>query len=268
MTKINTYTASGTKSSMTFPKALEEKINMDLLAQAVRVYQDRFHPGLSKVKTRSEVDLTTAKVWRQKGTGRARHGARSAPIFVGGGVAHGPKGVKRTLKMSRKMAKKAFLIALSLKAKQSQLVVVKNISKIEKTKDAQEVINKIVAKEELKKETGISLVITKKSGGVKRAFRNIGNVRVINCESLGVLDVYLGGLLIFENGALDKLVKIKTTAGSEVDGKTRNTEKSENISEGTEKKTRKSVKRGTAKGVRKTRTKKAVRGRSKGSKSK
>lgn len=234
MIKVNTYSQSGVKTSMPYPKALEEKENLDLLAQAIRVYQDRSHPGLSKVRTRSDVDLTTAKVWRQKGTGRARHGARSAPIFVGGGVAHGPKGVKRTLEMSQKMAKKAFLIALTLKAKKGNLVVVKDLSKISKTLDAQKLIDKIISKQDIKSKVNISLVIEKDNLQTRKAFRNIGNVNVLNCGNLGMLDIYLGGLLIFESKAFDKFVKIKTSAGGEVEKKKGNTEKTE-VAEGTEK---------------------------------
>ena len=109
-------------------------INKILLTQAIRVYTARRHPGLSKVKTRGEVIASTRKIYRQKGTGQARHGAISAPIFVGGGVAHGPKGVKRQLSLPKKMRRKALSIALSVKAKEGNLLVVEGISKLKKNK--------------------------------------------------------------------------------------------------------------------------------------
>jgi large subunit ribosomal protein L4 len=209
MAKVNLYTVSGTKTSLNLPKAFQEKVNKDLLAQAVRVYQDRSHPGLSKVKTRRDINLSTAKVWRQKGTGRARHGARSAPIFVGGGVAHGPKGVKRTLRMSKKMAKKSLLIALSSKAGENKIVAVNNLNKINKTKDAQKLIYAIIAKENLKKESAVSVITGKENVQTRRSFRNLKNAQILNVENLNVLDIYLGGLLVFDKEALNALVKDK-----------------------------------------------------------
>ena len=72
-------------------KIFGSKVNKPLLAQAVRVYLASRRKGSASTKTRGEISMTTAKWYRQKGTGRARHGAKSAPIFVHGGVAHGPK---------------------------------------------------------------------------------------------------------------------------------------------------------------------------------
>jgi large subunit ribosomal protein L4 len=249
MAKINTYTTAGTRGSVAFPKALEEKMNKSLLAQAIRVYQDRSHPGLSKVKTRSEVDLTTAKVWRQKGTGRARHGARSAPIFVGGGAAHGPKGVKRRLKLSRNIARKSLLIALSQKVKKGRVLIVKGISKLKKTKDTQKLIDVIVKKEKLNEKVNISLVISKEDNEIKRAFRNIRNVQILIFENLNTLDIFLGGLIVFEGKAFEKFTKAKTPS-KETDRKKGNTEYTE-VAKSTEK--TKKTNRKTSKGTKRVR---------------
>src|SRR3990170_7427665 len=125
MIKLTIYSAKGTrKGSTNLPKSFIEKENLALLSQAVRVYEDRKHPGLSKVKTRGEVTASTRKIYRQKGTGGARHGAISAPIFVGGGIAHGPKGVKRILSLPKKMRKKALISSLNWKLKDSELFVI------------------------------------------------------------------------------------------------------------------------------------------------
>jgi len=83
------------KINFSLPKGFDLKKAEKLLVQIVRVFEDRTHFGLNKVKTRSEVNKTRKKLYKQKGTGGARHGAKSAHIFVGGGVAHGPKGEKR-----------------------------------------------------------------------------------------------------------------------------------------------------------------------------
>lgn len=81
-----------------FPK----KINLKLLSHYIRVYLNNQHTGTKSVKTRGEVSGSTRKIYRQKGTGRARHGDIKAPIFVGGGIAHGPKPSKRRLKINKK----------------------------------------------------------------------------------------------------------------------------------------------------------------------
>jgi len=97
-------------------KMAKVKIDQQLMAQAVRVYLSNQRSALAKTKTRGEVARTTAKMYKQKGTGRARHGAYSAPIFVGGGVAFGPTGGQNyRRKMSKALGKLAFASALALK---------------------------------------------------------------------------------------------------------------------------------------------------------
>ena len=95
--------------------------NKSLLAQAVRVYLVNQRQGNVKVKTRSEVIGSTRKIYRQKGTGKARHGAIKAPIFVGGGVAHGPKQKEYNLKFNKKEKKLALYGALSSKLKEKKI---------------------------------------------------------------------------------------------------------------------------------------------------
>ena len=86
--------------SITLPKEIfDAKINNPLMAQAVRVYLANQRRGTLKTKSRGEVAISTRKIYRQKGTGRARHGAASAPIFVGGGIAFGPKPRDFSLKL-------------------------------------------------------------------------------------------------------------------------------------------------------------------------
>jgi len=201
MIKVDLLTKTGTKKGkVSLPKAFDEKPNMDLLSQALRVYEDRKHLGLSKVKTRSEIRTSTRKIYRQKGTGGARHGARSAPIFVGGGKAHGPKGVKRTLTLPNKMKKKSLGVAISLKAKDNSVSVVEGISTFEKTKDANKLASKFLkGKEKIKK---ITIVLDDGNKKSYRAFRNIKGVSVTKFPKLNAYDVYYGGHILIENTAL------------------------------------------------------------------
>lgn len=98
------------------------EVSPSLIAQAIYVYQENSHVGISKVKTRGEVVATKKKVYKQKGTGNARHGAKSAPIYVGGGVVFGPQGLKLSTKsLNKKMKLKALLGILSIYKKEDRL---------------------------------------------------------------------------------------------------------------------------------------------------
>jgi large subunit ribosomal protein L4 len=103
-------------------------INEDLIHQAVVAVERAMCQDSARTLRRSEVRMTKAKWYRQKGTGRARHGAKSAPIFVGGGVAHGPSGPRRKPKLTRKMRRAALHSALSAKMDEGAVVVVDEVS--------------------------------------------------------------------------------------------------------------------------------------------
>lgn len=206
MAKANVYSAKGTKTgSYSLPKTFGEKENLAILAQAIRVYEDRKHLGLAKAKTRAEIERTKKKWYRQKGTGGARHGARSAPIFVGGGVAHGPKGVKRTLTLPAKMKRKALNVALSLKAKEAEVVLVDGLNTLKKAKDVQNLINKIVKNEAKdKKVTRFTFVVSDEAWGVARVLANIKNTLVVPFGSLNAYSAFFGGILVFDKGIFVK----------------------------------------------------------------
>lgn len=114
--KTDVYDLTGkVVRQLTLPKEIfGQKADPKLLAQAVRVYLANQRGGHAKTKTRGEVTGSRAKIYRQKGTGRARHGDRKAPLFVGGGIAHGPTGTQRyASSLSRRMRRKALAGALS-----------------------------------------------------------------------------------------------------------------------------------------------------------
>ncbi len=122
--KLTKVSPTGSTSQITVSDAVfGVPLNDVLLAQAVRVYLANRRQGTSQVQTRSEVSRTKAKVYKQKGTGNARHGSRNAPIFVGGGVAHGPSGEQNwSLKLPKALKKQALSIALSLQAPETKIV--------------------------------------------------------------------------------------------------------------------------------------------------
>ena len=190
MIKVDYFTASGKKAgTKALPRELlAEKLELSTLAQAVRVYQANVHIGHRRTKTRSEIARTKAKWYKQKGTGRARHGARSAHIFVGGGVAHGPTGLKRTLKLPRALAGKALSIAISKKAKEGK-VFVADVSKIKKTSQAAKIIKSI-----LKSSAQKSTFIVSGESPSARAISNLDKVTLLKKTRMNAFQIYFGGI--------------------------------------------------------------------------
>ena len=139
---------------------------------------NRFKPRTAKTKQRNEVIGSTAKIYAQKGTGGARHSSRKAPIFVGGGVAHGPKGsVYRIKKINKKIKKIGLLHMLSQKNKVNSLFVVEDFKKeITKTK----IFNNFLQKNNLLN----CLIISDKDSKLKiiKSVRNIPNLKIIEQE--------------------------------------------------------------------------------------
>jgi large subunit ribosomal protein L4 len=103
-------------------------LNRDLLHQAVLVVDDQRNRKAGRAKTRGEIKMTTAKMYRQKGLGRARHGARSAPLFVGGGVAHPPHANPRERVLNKKARQAALYTALSTLARRGKIMVMQELA--------------------------------------------------------------------------------------------------------------------------------------------
>lgn len=206
MPKINVYTITGKKSGqVTLPREIfAAKINSQLMAQAVRVYLSNQRKAHPKVKTRGEVAGSGRKIWRQKGTGRARHGDRYAPIFVGGGVAHGPTGRENyQLKMSRRMRQQALFSALTSKFKDGEIVVVQGLAKIEpKTKKMIKILKTLGQDQKL------TIILPGIVENVTRAARNIKGVNLTKANLLNTYEVLNGGKLIFMKESIDKLKEI------------------------------------------------------------
>ncbi len=177
-----------------------QPMNNQLLAQAVRVYIANQHIGTSKVKTRSEVVRTKRKWYRQKGTGNARHGARSAHIFVGGGVAHGPKGLqKAALKLSRQMKHKALMISLSAQVK--NVVVCDDIEKLDgKTASGDKLITAIAPKAKR-----VLVVLPSFHSNVTRSLRNLERVLMVSANKVNALDVSMADTVIVTKASLKAL---------------------------------------------------------------
>jgi len=154
----------------------------------------------AKTKQRGEVKGSTSKIYAQKGTGGARHSSRKAPIFVGGGIAHGPKGdVYKVRKINKKIKKIGLLYALSKKNKLNLLYVVEDFkNEIKKTK----LFNNFLKKQKLKD----SLLISDKESKNKiiKSARNIPNFKIIEQEGANAYDVLKFKNVIFTESSIKK----------------------------------------------------------------
>ncbi|PIY79557.1 MAG: 50S ribosomal protein L4 [Candidatus Pacebacteria bacterium CG_4_10_14_0_8_um_filter_43_12] len=196
--KVTAITTSGIKSTVTVSDELfGGSVNQILMAQVLRVYGVNQHQGTSKVKTRSEVKRTKKKWFKQKGTGNARHGARSAPIFVGGGVAHGPKGVQAgALKLSQKQKAQALLSALRMQA--SHIIVTEGLEKLApKTSQVVATLKKIVPEDDL-----ILIIVKGRQPDLEQGTANIASTKVIAAEQVTLVDVCLADTLILSPAAV------------------------------------------------------------------
>lgn len=200
------YDLTGKKIGQTklSPDIFGAKVNLNLLTQAVRVYQFRQRQGTKKAKTRGEIAKTTQKVWRQKGTGRARHGSRRAPIFVGGGVAHGPTGIENyNLKLTRRMRRQALISALSDHAAQGHVLALEDLTKFDgKT----QTLNLLLTSLKLIPGSGkILLILDQPLPPVIQAGRNLKTLSVTQSKRLNVYEVLAHSHLIFSQAALKTL---------------------------------------------------------------
>jgi len=163
-------------------KIMDVKVNAKLLTQSVRVYLTNQRQGTVSTKTRTEVTGSTRKIYKQKGTGRARHGSIKAPVFVGGGVAHGPKPKDYHLKLNKKQRVKALVYALNLKANEKNIFVLNNdLLKIEpKTKAFLTLLKQMKIDQEK-----VLLVLEKmENNNLTQAVRNLNKIDLIDVQSL------------------------------------------------------------------------------------
>ncbi|HQM16112.1 MAG TPA: 50S ribosomal protein L4 [Candidatus Woesebacteria bacterium] len=209
LTLISTTSSSAKKSFMTVKDEVFDRPNPILFAQAIRIYLSNQRQGSSKVKTRSEVNRTTKKMYRQKGTGGARHGARDANIFVGGGVSHGPTGLENWTKLLTKKFRKLSLAA-ALTAQSSHIFVNDEVESLSgKTKAAVELLTNIATKAKDEKiqvgKSRILLVMDQVPATVRRSVNNIPNVTILSARLVNALSLSRAHLIIASTKAVELL---------------------------------------------------------------
>ncbi|MEW6580231.1 MAG: 50S ribosomal protein L4 [Chloroflexota bacterium] len=185
----------------------EVEVNTGLMHQAYVRQMANARLGTHKAKTRSEVDLSKAKWYRQKGTGRARHGARSAPIFVGGGVAHGPRPRDYSKAMPRKMRRQALRSTLSALAADDQIIVVDSLAlDSPKTRVMGDALRALVG------DQSALLLLADRDEAVERSVRNLSNARYLRASYLNVRDLLSHDKVVIPQDALDVIQGILGTA--------------------------------------------------------
>ena len=183
------------------------KWNADLVHQVVTSYAANQRAGTAKAKTRGEVRGGGRKPWRQKGTGRARHGSIRSPIWKGGGVAHGPildKNYKQ--KINKKMAKKALFVTLSAKARDNEILVLDDLNFSEpKTKLAARTFSALSKKKDvrIRKGNGVLVALSEKNDTTRRALRNLPYVGVDEARNLNAYEVMQYKYIMFPRKAIE-----------------------------------------------------------------
>jgi large subunit ribosomal protein L4 len=191
----------GKTTKADLPKELfAEPFHQSLVHEAARADLAARRRGTASTLTRGEVAFTTAKAWRQKGTGRARVGSLGVPNRFGGGVAFGPKPRKYTVKVNRKARRRAMRSALSVHAERGSVAVLDGSAfETPSTKNAAQGLEKWGAKSPL------LVIVTAEEVGAMKSFRNLRRTQVLEVGAAGVADVIGAAAVVISEEALKVL---------------------------------------------------------------
>ena len=203
--KLDKLDLNGKKATIeVLDKIFSAKINKKLVNSVLYKTNANYKKRHAKTKQQNEVSGPTSKIYAQKGTGGARHASRKAPIFIGGGIAHGPKGElaykKRKLNKSEKRLSVASLITEKNNSK--NLLVLNNFDKeIKKTKDMFSIIKKF--------EINNSLIVVDKNSKIKieKSVRNIPNVKLTDVNHFSAFDIIKFKKIVFTESSIKELEK-------------------------------------------------------------
>ncbi len=203
--KIEKLTLDGKKDSLEIAdKILSAKINKQLVSNVIYKTNANYKGRKAKTKQKNEIIGSTSKIYAQKGTGNARHASRKAPIFVGGGVAHGPKGETRyrTKKLNKSEKRLSIASLITEKNKLKDLIVFSDfIKEIKKTKEMNNILIKFNAKNSL-------IILDKKSKEkVEKSIKNIPNVKTTDVNHFSAFDIIKHKKLIFTESSIKELEK-------------------------------------------------------------
>ena len=203
--KIDKLNLDGKKSSIeVLDKIFSVKVNKKLINNVLYKTNANYKGRHAKTKQQNEVSGPTSKIYAQKGTGNARHASKKAPIFVGGGIAHGPKGElaykKRKLNKSEKKQSIASLI--SEKIKNNNLLIFSDFnSEIKKTKEMSLILKKFEISNSM-------IILDKKSKEkIEKSIRNIPNIKVTDINHFSAFDIIKFKKIVFTESSVKELEK-------------------------------------------------------------
>ncbi|HDL74847.1 MAG TPA: 50S ribosomal protein L4 [bacterium] len=208
---INTYNQSGEKTGqIELPKEIFEiSLNSNLVHQVAVSQMANKRQVIAHTKTRANVSGGGKKPWRQKGTGRARHGSTRSPIWKGGGVTFGPSNERVFKKrIPKNMKRKALFMVLTSKIKEKSLIVLDDL-KLEnaKTKLMAEIIKNLRIKIKDFKKGSIFIALSKKDNNIIKTCRNIPKINTIQAKDLNVLDLLSFKYLIITKQGIELIKK-------------------------------------------------------------
>jgi large subunit ribosomal protein L4 len=211
------YTIEGKKAgTLTLPENIFGlKWNPDLVHQVVTSMQSNARRPIANTKTRGEVRGGGKKPWRQKGTGRARHGSRRSPIWVGGGITHGPRAEKDySKKVNQKMRQKALLVTLSRKFHDGEIIFIDSLQMQEpKAKIAKDFLSAVVKAgfHVDKKKNAALIALPSADRNTAKSFSNFSNIETATVSNLNPVSILSSKYLIIANpdAAFETLSKKK-----------------------------------------------------------
>jgi len=203
--KINKLNIDGKINSIeVLDKIFAAKINKQLVSNVIYKTNANYKGRKAKTKQQNEIKGSTSKIYAQKGTGNARHASRKAPIFVGGGVAHGPKGETKYKKRKLNKNEKKLSIAsiITEKTKKSNLIIFNDFEKkILKTKEMNQILIKFKA-------TNSIMIIDKKSKeNIYKSTKNIPNIKITDTNHFSAFDLAKYKKIIFTETSVKELEK-------------------------------------------------------------
>ena len=203
--KIDKTNIDGKKNSIeVLDKIFAAKINKQLVSNVLYKTNANYKGRKAKTKQQNEIKGSTSKIYAQKGTGNARHASRKAPIFVGGGVAHGPKGESKykTRRLNKSEKKLSIASILTEKNKRSNLIIFEDFEKkILKTKEMNQILIKFEAK------NSIFIVDKKSRENIYKSARNIPNVKITDTNHFSAFDLAKYNKIIFTETSIKELEK-------------------------------------------------------------
>ena len=203
--KLDKLNIDGKKNSIeVLDKIFAAKINKQLVSNVLYKTNANYKGRKAKTKQQNEIKGSTSKIYAQKGTGNARHASRKAPIFVGGGVAHGPKGQSKykVRKLNKSEKKLSIASIITKKNKESNLIIFEDFAKkITKTKEMNKILIKFNA-------TNSIFIVDKKSmDNIFKSIRNIPNIKITDANHFSAFDLAKYKKIIFTETSIKELEK-------------------------------------------------------------